>query len=78
MKSFTITKKETYIPLWVSKDFFVYNESFINIRKDSNYKCNSCFKCSHKFDINEKISLVCLKGIGNKVFCAACAEEIEK
>ena len=67
-----------YIPLWVKRDFTIYNDDFIRIRSGYSYKykCDHCEKCNHKFEIGERIALAAFKNIGNKGLCDACAKEI--
>jgi len=75
-KSFSITRIEKFIPLWVRIDYARYTSEFEKIRCLMPYKADHCFKCNSKFKCNEIISLVGLKYIGNKVFCKGCANEI--
>ena len=76
MNSFIKTTTETFTPLWVRKDFSTYSKTFKNIREGMDYTCRSCFKCEHKFELDEKISIACFKEIGNKILCLTCAEDI--
>ena len=76
MKPFTKTTVVTYTPKWVRKTFSVYSEDFKRIRATMGYKCQECFKCYHCFELGESIALACFEGIGNKVLCQTCAEEI--
>lgn len=76
VKSFTKTLSITYKPIFVWESYSVYNEDFIRIRSAYKYKCNSCFKCDHKFTIGETIGLASFEGVGNKVLCQTCVAEI--
>jgi hypothetical protein len=76
MKSFTKTVTTTYEPLWVHFPFIVYDEQFMSIREDFEYKCDGCFKCGHGFKLSEQVGLTCSKEIGNKVLCELCSKEI--
>lgn len=76
MKSFTVTRTETYTPIWGAKEFAVFNESFMRIRSGMEYKATSCFKCGRGFVFGETIGLVCLDNIGNKVICQICAKDL--
>ena len=76
MKSFEKTTTEVFEPLWVNKEFTLYTKGYVNIRKDLEYKANTCIKCNRKFQLDEMIGLACFKNIGNKVICVKCAEEI--
>ena len=38
----------------------------------------TCFKCGHKFEIDEWTYLGIIKGDKNRIFCKKCAEEIVK
>jgi hypothetical protein len=77
MKTFEVTTKTVYKPIWVKEDFYTYDESFINIRSRMEYKCKECIKCHHKFEIGETIGIAGFEGIGNKVLCVPCAKEIK-
>ncbi len=76
MKSFTITTRKTYIPIWIKKDFTKISERFIKVRaaqyENKNY-IDLCFKCNKSFKLEETIALGCFKDEGNKVLCVDCA-----
>jgi hypothetical protein len=76
LNSFKKTITKIYKPIWIKSGFSEYSESFKNIRDTMKYKCNTCIKCNHKFELNESIALACFEKIGNKVLCEACAKEI--
>ena len=76
MKPFTRTLTETFTPLWVQTKFSTYTEGFIAIRSKMSYKASQCFKCHHKFVLNETIGLAAFKEVGNKVLCEECCKEI--
>ena len=77
MREFTKTKTKTYVPVWVNRDAFSYTEDFQRIRRDCRLKMSSCFKCDHRFKLDEKLVLVRLEGVGNRMFCETCADWID-
>ena len=77
MKTFEVTSKKVYKPIWVTEDFCTYDEKYIYIRSCMKYKGNECIKCHHQFEIGETIGLAAFEGIGNKVLCVSCAKEIK-
>lgn len=76
MKSFSVVTTKVYEPIWVRIHFSRYTSGFKALRDKMTYKANTCIKCHHKFEENEEVSLAAFKGIGNKVLCVPCAEEI--
>ncbi len=78
-KSFTKTKVEKFTPLWVMENYSIHNEKWMAVRSKvkGNNLPDKCFKCDKVFKINESISLVCLKFVGNKLFCNKCIKELE-
>lgn len=62
--------------MWVKSDFTIFGEQYIKIRSSLKYKGDACIKCDNPFKIGDMIGLVCFEGIGNKVVCQKCAEEI--
>lgn len=71
----TITK--TFEVQQVGLDYCIFNEFYREIRKNSRYPGFECFKCEHRFDEGEKLSLA-ITSQGNKVLCRKCAEEVQE
>lgn len=76
MKSFTKITTKIYNPIWIRCNFSVFTDEFKQIRSMFKYKCDTCIKCYHKFNIGESIALACFENIGNKVMCNECAKSI--
>lgn len=70
-------KKTIYKITHVAIDFLEFNEDYVRIRERYKYQGFQCFKCSHKFEIGEMVSLI-FTSKGNKTVCKKCGEEIEK
>jgi hypothetical protein len=78
MRPFTRTIKEVFTPLWVERDFSTFNETWVRVRQNLPYKANTCFKCGAEFKHGDAIGLIALKGVGNKVFCGFCCDELSE
>jgi hypothetical protein len=48
------------------------------VRQNLPYKANTCFKCGAEFKHGDAIGLIALKGVGNKVFCGFCCDELSE
>ena len=57
---------------------FLKYDTFVDARKGMKNTPKTCFKCSHKFEIDEWTYLGIIKGDKNRIFCKKCAEEIVK
>lgn len=57
---------------------FLKYDTFVDARKGMKNTPKTCFKCGHKFEIDEWTYLGIVKGDKNHVFCQECAEEIVK
>lgn len=72
----TITRK--YVITAIAINMFTYDESFRKIRSKFRYQGNTCYNCGHKFNDNEKISLVQFKNYPNRLVCRHCARHIDE
>ena len=77
MKSFTETKTTTFKPIWVRKEFLLYDDVFRKARSKMKTKLNKCQKCKRGFEDGEMMALACFKGKGNKPLCRTCADELD-
>jgi hypothetical protein len=68
------TTVHEYQPLWVKKEFLVYDEQFRAARIGMHDKMDTCFQCDHKFDDGEIMGLMAVKKDTNKVLCQSCAD----
>lgn len=57
---------------------FLKYDTFVDARKGMKNTPKTCFKCGHKFNIDEWTYLGIVKGDKNHIFCQECAEEIVK
>lgn len=73
MPTITKVKKTHFEILKVGLDFTTFDESYKNIRKNSNYKGFECFNCGRDFSLGEDISLLIMAENLNKVACRECA-----
>lgn len=79
MKSFTKTITTKFTPTKIYIDFFVYSNEYISAKKRlGKSKGNKCVKCSHEFEINEKISHGMFGQKGAQVLCRKCADELSE
>ena len=61
---------------WCRKDFIEMDKRYREIRAKHRNKMDTCYWCHHKFEDGEQMSLACIEGVGNKVFCSDCADEL--
>lgn len=74
--SYSKTSTKVFDVYQVGLDMYTNNEKFRKIRSGAKYKCKSCHVCNHRFEDNEKISLLLMNKDGNKVACHDCAVKI--
>ena len=51
-------------------------ETFVEGRKGLRNTPHSCFRCNHRFNLDEYTYLGIVKGDKNRIFCKSCAELI--
>lgn len=55
---------------------FLKYETFVGSRNGMRNTPHTCFRCGHKFNIDEYTYLGIVKGDKNRIFCKSCAEHI--
>jgi hypothetical protein len=69
------TKTEVFDVINVKKDFCVFNEEFIKIRKKFHHdKSLCCFRCQKPFEIGDTVGLM-ITNKGNVICCDRCSDE---
>jgi len=61
----------------ITIDMFVYDEDFRRTRSRFRKKYGSCFKCGHKFEDGEMMSIAFIEHDKNQALCHACAVEVK-
>lgn len=74
---FVKTSHKAYKVVWIRKEFLKMCEAYRKARARMRRKMNSCVKCSHKFEDGEMMGLACFEGIGNRVICGPCVDELQ-
>ncbi len=77
----TISKRvpartKTLTAAWCKRDFMQMGPVYRDARARSRNPMDSCYWCDHKIADGEMIALACFEGIGNKVLCQPCADEL--
>ena len=65
-------RTKTLSARWCKKDFSKNTEKWRNIRREN----PSCYWCRRGLNDGEDIALACFDGLGNKVLCQECADEL--
>lgn len=82
MRTFTRTVTETFEVAWVHREFTRHATTRTRVRDGLSHghlkDDHQCFKCGRQFGDGEWMALASLKDVGNKVFCEACAKELEE
>ena len=77
VKKYIPARTDIYEIAWYKKDFCVMTPKYREIRERARNKMTSCWWCKKQILDDEKMSLVCIDGKGNKIFCSKCISIIE-
>lgn len=81
MTLYVITKRipartKSIYAKWVKREFLVYGDNYRRARSGLRKKMDICHLCRRKFLDGEQFALACFEGVGNRVLCQPCADEL--
>ena len=69
-------RTKTIVASWCRKDFLPMSQKMRDVRSRMRDKMDCCYWCRHPFADGEMMALACFGGIGNKVLCQRCADDL--